>query len=512
MSAADVAHAIQELEQEIGRLAPVQKILLGTDGSVTQLLEIVTGGPVEINTLSQEVVPADQATADLLLIDQGEEVNHRVVELKRRDTGEVLIYAVSDTPLSRLAPEFRSDLMRADTPIGKIMQKHKIEARRDIVRMGVIRADDRFASLFGIFRQEPLLTRRYHIVHHERPLISIQETFPYARFIDETRVMVDAPSRLHLVLIDMNGGLGRVDGSIGITLDAPNTLLEARCAGSVTVKGGNPEVTERVRRSAEATLAYLGIAGGAELIIHTVVEQHTGLGSGTSLALAAASAVCALAGRTVPIPNLARVVGRGGTSGIGTASFEHGGFLIDGGHSFGRTGEKKDFKPSAASGGVAPAPLTVRHPFPPDWKILIATPAVKKGASEREEEDIFRRCCPVPVEDVREICHEVLIRMLPGLVEHDLDLFGSAVNRLQMLGFKKIEIERQPPLIASLRSALCDAGAACAGMSSFGPTVFAIGDTGMQDVERAAREMLQGIESRILLTRARNAGAHIRVA
>ena len=31
------------------------------------------------------------------------------------------------------------------------------------------------------------------------------------------------------------------------------------------------------------------------------------------------------------------------------------------------------------------------------------------------------------------------MRMLPGIVEKDLDLFGSSINAIQELGFKKVE-------------------------------------------------------------------------
>ena len=33
----DIAHRLEEIEELVGRLSPVQKILLGIDGSVTQL-------------------------------------------------------------------------------------------------------------------------------------------------------------------------------------------------------------------------------------------------------------------------------------------------------------------------------------------------------------------------------------------------------------------------------------------------------------------------------------------
>ena len=38
---------------------------------------------------------------------------------------------------------------------------------------------------------------------------------------------MNTPSRVHVSLIDMHGGLGWVDGGIGITLDEPGILLEA---------------------------------------------------------------------------------------------------------------------------------------------------------------------------------------------------------------------------------------------------------------------------------------------
>ncbi|WP_143727283.1 chorismate pyruvate-lyase family protein, partial [Methanoculleus chikugoensis] len=116
LTADGIVERIQEIEHGVGRLSPMQKVLIGTDGSVTGLLEMATGHPVTITTLVQHVVGADTEAAAALDIEQGDEVNYRVVELKDGVTGEVLIYAVSCTPLRRLKPEFRQDLMRADIP------------------------------------------------------------------------------------------------------------------------------------------------------------------------------------------------------------------------------------------------------------------------------------------------------------------------------------------------------------------------------------------------------------
>jgi beta-ribofuranosylaminobenzene 5'-phosphate synthase len=503
---------IQELEREAGRLSRVQKILLGTDGSVTRILEVITGGQVRITTLSQEVVPCGKEVADLLQVIEGDPVNHRVVKIE--DAGSApLIYAVSDTPLGRLSPGFREDLMRADVPIGRILAAHRIEARREILDARIVPAGGEHARIFGIFRGEPLLSRRYRIIHHSEPLISIEEQFPYHAFLEEQRVIVETPSRIHLGLIDMHGGIGRVDGGIGISLEEPAILLEVKQSRETVARGGDGRARETAEKAAARVLAGIRAAGGVEITLRRVYPAHVGLGSGSQIALAVARGICELLGRSLPVKELARLVGRGGTSGIGVAAFEHGGFLVDGGHAFGPGAEKTGFRPSAASDGVRPATIIARHDFPPDWRIVLATPRIPVGASGGREVEIFRGACPVPLDEVRETCHEVLMRMLPGVADHDLDLFGRSVNRIQDLGFKRVEIGLQPPEIPLLMEEMRGAGASCAGMSSFGPTVYAVTDSGASAILRAAEGFLGGHGGgEAWISAPRNTGAAARVS
>lgn len=508
----DIGDAIRQIEAQVGRISPVQKFLLGTDGSVTQLLESITGKTVVIQTLVQEIVPADRTAADHLSIAEGDPVNFRIVEIKTEENGEVLIYAVSHTPVNRLSPEFKDDLMKADIPIGKIIRQHHIEARREILNARVLPASAEAGHLFSVCKNEPLLSRQYQIIHGGKPLIFIEEQFPYNRFLDTRRVVVDTPSRIHLSLIDMHGGSGRVDGGIGITLDEPGILLEAALAPEFSVAGCDPAMQERVRQVAIDVLQKLGLGGSVAITVRKQFPAHVGLGSGSQLALAVAKAIAELHDRHLTARELARLTGRGGTSGVGTAAFEMGGFIVDGGHRFGAGGEKTDFRPSSASRGVSPPPVIARHDFPDDWKVLLAIPSVPAGASGGHEADIFRTSCPVPLEDVRALTHEVMMRMLPGLVEHDMDLFGSSVNHIQGLGFKKVELRLQPQAVTGLLPVLREAGAAGSGMSSFGPAVYAIGDTDMTSVERAARSFMdESGGGTTLISTARNRGAVVRV-
>ena len=509
----DIARCLKEIETRVGRLSPMQKFLLGTDGSVTQILEAITGKQVVIETREQRIIPANPQIAERLGIGQGDPVNYRVVEIKTLAGGEVLIYALSHTPIGRLSPEFKEDLMKADIPVGRIIQNHRIESRREILDARVSPATDETGRIFSLGKHEPLLSRQYRIIHRGQPLIFIEEQFPYNRFLDEHRVVVQTPSRLHLTLIDMHAGSGRVDGGVGITLDEPGILLEISANPDLEVNGCDGVTRERIMVTAQKVLEGLGIGGSVSVTVRENVPSHIGLGSGSQIMLATARGIAEVYGRSVAVQDLAFLIGRGGTSGIGTAAFEHGGFIIDGGHAFRQDRGKNGFRPSSASAGIFPPPVIVRHEFPSDWRILLATPHLPPGASGGKEKDIFRNHCPVPVDEVRTLCHEILMRMLPGLVERDLDLFGSSINVIQGLGFKKVELGLQPNEIPALIETVRSAGAAGAGMSSFGPTIYAIGDTDMQAIQHAAQEFMDDHGGgSTLITSARNTGALVRTA
>ena len=512
MTLPDFAGMMETVERQVRRLSPLQKVLLLTDGSVTILLEAASDEQIEVRTMAQEIVPADAVQAERLACAIGDPVNRRVVNLVGARSGQVFVHAVSFTPLDRLGPGARDDLLAADIPIGRILLRHRMETRRELSEVRVAPAGSTLGGLFALAPDAPVLYRCYVIIHREKPLISIEERFSAALWGDglpapapAPTVVVDAPARLHLGLIDLHGGLGRVDGGIGVTLMAPSLRLEAARSDGLTVSGGD-EVAARVRDAARRALDRLEIRGGAAITIRRSIPRHVGLGSGTQAALAAGAAVCRLYGATLPAREIARIVGRGGTSGIGTAAFESGGFVLDGGHSFGPSGEKQEFRPSAAAEGVSPAPVSARLLFPDDWRIVLATPRRGGTVGGEREIDLFRAHCPVPIEDVRRICHEVVMRLLPGVAGRDLDVFASAVNALQNLGFKRIEIDLQEPVVRELIGELREAGAACAGLSSFGPTVYAITDGDPAGIVRAA-EGLFADGGEIVVTRGRNYGA-----
>jgi chorismate-pyruvate lyase len=144
------------------------RICAGTDGSVTLLLELLTGKTVNVETKEQKAVKATPEVARLLDIEAGDEVNERLVVLTAGDT--VYVLAKSLAPVKRMPPDVRKDMIQADIPIGRILRDHKLETRRDIIDMKIT-ANTFFGGL-------PVLSREYCIIHNNSILMWINEFFP----------------------------------------------------------------------------------------------------------------------------------------------------------------------------------------------------------------------------------------------------------------------------------------------------------------------------------------------
>lgn len=316
-------------------------------------------------------------------------------------------------------------------------------------------------------------------------------------------ISIKSPSRLHLTLIDMNASLGRVDGGAGITLSSPNIMIRAKRSHTIDVVGEST-LRERIVKAVEKLLPE---GEGIHIQLTEEMPSHVGFGSGTQAALSAAAAVNELYGLGMSVRELATAVGRGGTSGIGVASFEMGGFIVDGGHRF---DEKGSFSPSSAS-KAAPAPVLFRHDFP-DWNIVLALPE-SPGAHDAREVDIFQKECPIPINEVQELSHLMLMKMMPAIMEQDIEAFGYCINHIQNIGFKKREVQLQHKVVRDVMSLMQDNGAYGAGMSSFGPAVYGIIDN-KEDasyLQEDVQELLdRTIGGRVIITKANNAGAEIR--
>ncbi|ODS42679.1 MAG: hypothetical protein MSIBF_05095, partial [Candidatus Altiarchaeales archaeon IMC4] len=261
----------------------------------------------------------------------------------------------------------------------------------------------------------------------------------------------------------------------------------------------------------EKVTKHFGIEKNFKITEKSQTPMHSGLGSTTQLSLSAAAAVAKFGGIDASVHELARIIGRGGTSGIGVKAFESGGFILDGGHSFGRGQEKESFLPSSVS-NARPAPILARYDFP--WWFVCAIPQ-SETVHGTTEVNLFQKYCPIPECEVEKLSRLVLMKILPAVVENDIKAFGEGVTRMQETGFKKIEVGLNKTA-GQLIEEFLKAGAYGAGMSSFGPAVFGIAEDERHALE--LKEKVGGYLSKkrihhdLFVTKADNKGARIKIS
>ena len=313
--------------------------------------------------------------------------------------------------------------------------------------------------------------------------------------ISEARVTAHA--RLHLGFLDLDGSLGRRFGGLGLGLEGPQTRLRLVRAAGLGVEGAEAE-------RAGAYLRELCDAHGCKPAFHLSIEEaipaHSGLGSGTQLALAVGRAFAMLEGLDLSAREIAGTLSRGARSGIGIGTFEEGGLVLDGGR-------------GAAT--IVP-PVLARLPFPEGWRVLLIFDGSARGVHGPEERRAFQTLPPVPAATTAHLCRLAVMQALPAVAEADLEVFSRAIAQIQeVMGAHFSPAQGGSPYTSPKVAAVLDwlkkRGIVGIGQSSWGPTGFAFLEDEAQTasiMEALQREGLIGT-LRLAIGKARNRGAEI---
>lgn len=300
-------------------------------------------------------------------------------------------------------------------------------------------------------------------------------TAPVAALLDTAPagVRVAAPARLHLGFLDPDGTLGRRWGSLGLSVEGLETVVEL-----------TPASADRLTAAADVPPAELDRAGAhlarlrhhwpatattpLHLHLARALPPHAGFGSGTQLALAVGRAFAtlfSLPAEEATTLRLARALGRGLRSGIGIAAFDQGGLLVDGG-------------PSDRTDHARIAPLLARLTMPSEWCVLLALDPTANGLSGEAERQALRTLPPFTEAQAAAVCHETLMRVLPGVACNDFQTFALGLNRIQSLLGEHFAPAQADGVYTSaavgrLLRWLGQHHGAAVGQSSWGPTGFA---------------------------------------
>ena len=162
-------------ELDVSALDPVQRVLLVTDGTLTEILEAIFLEPVELVKIGQKNVPVDASHA-ALDPEAGETIIERKIVLRGGQSGTQYVYAESVIAADRLSPAFRKGLLESDLPVGRLWIEHKLETFKEFleVRFG---ADADLPADFTCDRSS-VFVRKYRVFSGGRPIMLITEHFP----------------------------------------------------------------------------------------------------------------------------------------------------------------------------------------------------------------------------------------------------------------------------------------------------------------------------------------------
>ena len=311
------------------------------------------------------------------------------------------------------------------------------------------------------------------------------------------KVRVEGPSRLHLGIVDMRGSSGRKYGSFGLALNYPATVIEAEFSDSFIVSGRD---AHRVEEFAGRFISKLGLEDKFRIEIVSSPPSHSGLGSGTQLALSTGKAISILTNLNLSTYDIARIMGRGSVSGVGIYAFEHGGFILDGGHG------KGDLPP-----------LLVRYEIPENWYAVIGIPEMERVWGH-DEKRLMNLVSQRGMDTSERISRILLMNLLPAIVEEDFSEFVNALDRIDVEVGKSFSVAQsgivRERIIQDGIEFLREMGAGGCGQSSWGPAFYGFVE-GLNKARKLARSLEKFIsevgEGISLYTNVRNAGAKVDV-
>jgi len=156
-------------------ITPFQRILLTTDGMVTEILEAYLWERMKVIKLFQDYFTLDHEIPSLE-VGKGSKVMQRKVLLRGGLSQKNHLYAESIIIPDRLDEKIRDSLIHTNKPIGLLILENRLETFREILDCGKEEAQD-LAGYFNINRNDFLIFRTYRVFSNHVPIMLITEKF-----------------------------------------------------------------------------------------------------------------------------------------------------------------------------------------------------------------------------------------------------------------------------------------------------------------------------------------------
>jgi chorismate-pyruvate lyase len=161
---------------DLSKLNVFQRIILTSDGTLTEILETYLLEKLQVVKLDESVTLTTESITPLE-VSAGQRVISRKILLQGKISQKNWLYAESLIILDRLEEKFRDELLKSRIPIGRLWSEHRIETFKEM--MLIVRENaGKIASYFEIEQQDQLFSRTYRVFCHRRPVMMITEKFP----------------------------------------------------------------------------------------------------------------------------------------------------------------------------------------------------------------------------------------------------------------------------------------------------------------------------------------------
>jgi beta-ribofuranosylaminobenzene 5'-phosphate synthase len=296
----------------------------------------------------------------------------------------------------------------------------------------------------------------------------------------EGTVIVRAPARIHLTVLDMNRFAPARPGGGGIGF-----AIQLYCSVEVECRPSGLEVDYSrpalIRHFVQVFKAITGYEGGFSIRAQDHQHQHVGLGSTSTIMISLAHALNYAVGSPLSADQLRKIIGNnyveetadgtiafGFETGVGPAVSTYGGMAILGDE----------------------LTLAYHHPFAWGKNVFIVIPPSDISSAGAKEFDLLMNRARVLDYRDRELkTYLVLMDLIPAIEEDDLKRMGSIIWEIEFRGSKRAEVEHHSFEIYHYMSSLREAGLEFVGMSSVGPSISIITDKDRDYVEKVVREL-----------------------
>ncbi|MDD3071990.1 MAG: GHMP kinase, partial [Methanoculleus horonobensis] len=262
-------------------------------------------------------------------------------------------------------------------------------------------------------------------------------------------VIVRAPARIHLTVLDMNRFSPDRPGGGGIGF-----AIGVYCTAEVTCTASGLEIDYSrepiLRHFVEAFRQVVGYEGGFKICARDHQYEHVGLGSTSTILIAVANALNTAVGSPLTSDQLRLLLGSnfveetesgnvafGFETGVGPAASTHGGMVVMGDE----------------------LALVYRHAFAEGKQVYIAIPSSDiSSAGEKEFDLLMNKARTLDYRDRELKSYLVLMDLIPALERRDLRKAGDVIWEIEFRGSKRAEVEHHGFEIYRYMAVLRDAG------------------------------------------------------